>query len=106
MNLDIRALVPHFSNRWPVVFGLVAIMAIAIALRLPAFDRPPQLKFGSLYQDENKTYTHTLQVMKRKSLLPHRPYGIYRILEPQFQILRILHTAKYKGHFFPILSLA
>ena len=61
---------PTLSQSWPAVLGLVAIIAVAIALRLPAFDRPPQLKFGSLYQDENKTYTQTLAVMKAVNAVP------------------------------------
>ena len=105
------ALVPAFptvnwSKSWPVIVGLIGIMAVAIALRMPAFDRPPQLKFGTLYQDEFKEYAQTLSVMRRNSLLPHRPYGIYRILEPQFQMLRLIHTVRYKEQIFPIISLA
>ena len=96
-----------WSKSWPVIVAFVAIMAIAIALRVPAFDRPTQLKFGTLYQDEYKMYTHTLIEMSgRKDLLSHRPYGIFRILDPQFQIIRVIHGVKYTGKLFPIISMS
>jgi Dolichyl-phosphate-mannose-protein mannosyltransferase len=96
----------NWAKSWPVIVGLVAVLALALALRLPAFERPPQLKLGTLYQDEFKEYSQTLAVMKFHALLPHRPYGIYLILAPQFEILRIAHTIKYNGYPFPLLSLS
>jgi len=82
----------RFSNRWAGPLGLAAILIIAVLLRLPGFDRPPQLGFGPLYQDELKMFTNTIKVMNGTALLPHWPYGIYRIMEPQFQALRALYT--------------
>ena len=82
----------RLPKRWAGPVGLAAILIIAVLLRLPGFDRPPQLGFGPLYQDELKMFTNTIKVMNGTALLPHWPYGIYRIMEPQFQALRALYT--------------
>jgi hypothetical protein len=81
-----------FSKRWAGPIGLVAVLLLAVLLRLPGFDRPVQLSFGPLYQDELKMLTNTIKVMKDSPLLPHWPYGIYRVMEPQFQALRLAYT--------------
>jgi hypothetical protein len=81
-----------FAKHWVGPVGLVAVLLLAVVLRLPGFDRPPQLGFGSLYQDELKMLTNTLLVMDGTPLLPHWPYGIYRVMEPQFQALRLVYT--------------
>src|SRR5262249_2255725 len=80
------------SRSWLALIGFAAVMSLALLLRAPAFDRPPQLKFGSLYQDEYKIYANTLRVMEYKALLPHYPYGIYIVLAPQFEMLRLIDT--------------
>jgi hypothetical protein len=83
---------PSSLNRWFGIAGLLAVLAVAVVLRIPGFDRPPQLGFGSLYQDELKMFTNTVRVMDGKPLLPHWPYGIYRIMEPQLQLLRLVYS--------------
>jgi hypothetical protein len=91
------------TKRWAGPLGLAAVLIIAVLLRLPGFDRAPQLGFGPLYQDELKMFTNTVSVMKGKALLPHWPYGIYRIMEPQFQTLRAWYTLEC-GRSLPLLS--
>ena len=79
------------------VLGLLGIFLLALFVRLPGLDRPAQLSFGPLYQDELKMLTNTVRVMKGISLLPHWPYGIYRLMAPQFQATRLLYTLQC-GH--------
>jgi hypothetical protein len=92
------------SASWMLLIGLALLFAFALAVRVPAFDRPPQLKFGTLYQDENKVYQNTLRVMSGVELLPHWPNGIYYILAPQFGVLWLAHTVEYKGRIWPPLK--
>lgn len=82
------------KRRWWGPLGLMAVLLLAVALWLPGFDRPPQLSFGPLYQDELKMMTNTVKVMNGSDLLPHWPYGIYRLMEPQFQIARGVYTLR------------
>ena len=81
-------------KRWWGPLGLVLVLALALFLRLPGLDRPAQLKLGSLYQDELKMLTNTVKVMKGQRLLPHWPYGIYRLMTPQFQAAQIIYTVR------------
>jgi hypothetical protein len=74
------------------VLGLLGVFLLALFVRLPGLDRPAQLSFGPLYQDEFKMLTNTVRVMKGTSLLPHWPYGIYRLMAPQFQATRLVYT--------------
>jgi len=79
---------------WRGPLGLGVILLLALLLRLPGFDRPPQLGFGPLYQDELKMMTNTVKVMNGNALLPHWPYGIYRLMEPQFQVARVVYSLR------------
>ena len=81
-------------KRWWGPLGLLLVLALALFLRLPGIDRPAQLKLGSLYQDELKMLVNTVKVMEGKPLLPHWPYGIYRLMTPQFQAAQILYTVR------------
>jgi dolichyl-phosphate-mannose-protein mannosyltransferase len=100
-----RASTRILSTSWLAFIGFAAVMLLALLLRAPAFDRPPQLKFGSLYQDEYKIYANTLRVMEYKALLPHYPYGIYIVLAPQLEILRLVDTVRYTSRPFPLMSM-
>ena len=81
-------------KRWWGPLALSVVLLLALLLRLPGFDRPPQLSFGALYQDELKMMTNTVKVMSGKDLLPHWPYGIYRLMEPQFQAARVIYSLR------------
>lgn len=86
------------------ILALVALLGIATAMRAPGFDRPPQLSLGSVYQDELKVLSNTMRVMKDEPLLSHWPYGIYRILEPEFRLLRRIETVRYGGSWLRPMS--
>jgi hypothetical protein len=96
---------PWFPKRWIAVVGLGVVLASAVLLRLPGFDRPPQLDFGPLYQDELKMFTNTIKVMNDRPLLPHWPYGIYRVMEPQFQALRWFYTLECERSLIDPISI-
>lgn len=81
-------------RRWWGPLGLLGVLLLALLIRLPGFDRPPQLGIGQLYQDELKMMTNTVKVMSGKALLPHWPYGIYRLMTPQFQVARFVYSLR------------
>jgi len=89
------------AKGWAGPLGLLAILVLAFFLWLPGFDRSPQLSFGSLYQDELKMFTNTIEVMNATALLPYWPYGIDRMMEPGLQALRVACTLECGRSLMP-----
>ena len=86
--------------RWTTAILLAVVLVGAVLLRLPAFDRPPQLTFSELYTDEYKLLSNTVKVVNGEPLLAHWPYALYHWLVPQFLLLQNIEEgalAEQKG---------
>ena len=61
------------AGAW-VLLGIVLVMALAV--RLPGFDRPTHVGFLSYYVDEPKILNNAVDVIRLNALLAHWPYAI------------------------------
>ena len=66
---------------------LTLLLLLALALRLPAFERPTHVSFNAYYTDEPKILANVVQVIRGESLLAHWPYALYYWLIPQVLLL-------------------
>lgn len=66
---------------------LTLLLLLALALRIPAFDRPTHIGFVSYYIDEPKILNNVTQVIRGDPLLAHWPYALYYWLIPQVLLL-------------------
>lgn len=68
-----------------VLLGIVLVVALAV--RLPGFDRPTHVGFLSYYVDEPKILNNAVDVIRLNALLAHWPYALYYWLAPQILLL-------------------
>jgi hypothetical protein len=80
----------QLSMSWGPRLALLIILAVSLLLRVQGIERRPMMKFESLYQDEQKIVSNTLNLMRGKNILEHYPLALYYWLEPQFRIARTL----------------
>lgn len=68
-------------------FPLALLLLLALALRIPGFERPTHIGFVSYYIDEPKILSNVTQVIRGDALLAHWPYALYYWLTPQILLL-------------------